>query len=419
MSEKEKRDHGRKVRAARRDQVSKQNERLKGNLFLVLEYLPHDLTGLLDMGVPLSPSIQKSLMMQLLTTLTFIHENGYVHRDLKCSNILVDNNYRIKLADFGLARFIGVGGGESWESDSALSRSYYSKSSSASSSGEGAKASFSAMNGIGIGIGMHEVADAATTATATAMATATATATAQDNSNNNRSNNNRSNNNNSNNNSSNPNPNPIPVPQEEELNNPPKPKKDFTNKVITLWYRPPELLLGVTSYTAKVDMWSAGCILGEIIGGRPLIPGKTELEQLDLVWELVGVPTERRWPGVNRLVRGCKLYNGGGGGEEENKGKGKGKGKGKNEKENEKGAGGEGEGGESNGGIDTFDTFDKFDNVSSNPSISIIPSASTYPPTGTLHARFPINSARNKSITRNMLDLLSKLLELDPNRRLR
>ncbi|KAL7521497.1 hypothetical protein ACHAWX_006172 [Stephanocyclus meneghinianus] len=76
---------------------------------------------------------------------------------------------------------------------------------------------------------------------------------------------------------------------------------EFTNKVITLWYRPPELLLGETRYGTAVDIWSAGCILAEIILGRPIFTGKTEMDQLKLIFELIGTPTDKTWEGFNEL----------------------------------------------------------------------------------------------------------------------
>ena len=51
----------------------------------------------------------------------------------------------------------------------------------------------------------------------------------------------------------------------------------LTSRVVTLWYRPPELLLGATHYGAAVDLWSAGCILGELYAGKPIMPGRTEV----------------------------------------------------------------------------------------------------------------------------------------------
>lgn len=65
---------------------------------------------------------------------------------------------------------------------------------------------------------------------------------------------------------------------------------EFTNKVITLWYRPPEILLGAVQYGAAVDVWSAGCILAELVLGKPLFAAKTELDQLTMILEMLGPP---------------------------------------------------------------------------------------------------------------------------------
>lgn len=54
-------------------------------------------------------------------------------------------------------------------------------------------------------------------------------------------------------------------------------KQPLTSRVVTLWYRPPELLLGATDYGVAVDLWSAGCILAELFYGKPIMPGRTEV----------------------------------------------------------------------------------------------------------------------------------------------
>lgn len=51
----------------------------------------------------------------------------------------------------------------------------------------------------------------------------------------------------------------------------------MTSRVVTLWYRPPELLLGATQYGVAVDLWSSGCILGELFARKPIMPGRTEV----------------------------------------------------------------------------------------------------------------------------------------------
>lgn len=51
---------------------------------------------------------------------------------------------------------------------------------------------------------------------------------------------------------------------------------------MTLWYRPPELLLGATEYDVGVDMWSTGCIVAELFSGKPIMPGRTEVSNIFL-----------------------------------------------------------------------------------------------------------------------------------------
>ncbi|KAL7443743.1 hypothetical protein ACHAXM_009026, partial [Skeletonema potamos] len=181
--------------------IDKLRESYKGNLFLSLEYISHDLTGLLDMAYKFSEVQVKSIARQLLQVLEFMHERNFVHRDLKTSNILITDNFELKLADFGLARCL---------ESSFMGRLFEGEG---YSSGEG----------------------------------------------------------------------------------------EFTNKVITLWYRPPELLLGETRYGCAVDIWSAGCIFAEIILGRPIFTGKAEMDQLKLIFDLIGTPTERSWEGFREL----------------------------------------------------------------------------------------------------------------------
>lgn len=75
----------------------------------------------------------------------------------------------------------------------------------------------------------------------------------------------------------------------------------MTPRVVTLWYRSPELLLDTTTYTTAVDMWSVGCVLGELLGHAPLLPGASELGQFNLIIDLLGTPTEAIWPDLARL----------------------------------------------------------------------------------------------------------------------
>ncbi|XP_034691934.1 cyclin-dependent kinase C-1-like [Vitis riparia] len=161
----------------------------RGGIYMVFDYMDHDLAGLSDRpGLRFSIPQVKCYMKQLLTGLHYCHVNQVLHRDIKGANLLINNEGILKLADFGLAR--------SFASDH---------------------------NG------------------------------------------------------------------------------NLTNRVITLWYRPPELLLGATKYGPAVDMWSVGCIFAELLYGKPILNGNNEPEQLKKIFELCGSPDENNWPGVSKI----------------------------------------------------------------------------------------------------------------------
>ncbi|CAN8299022.1 unnamed protein product [Cochlearia groenlandica] len=173
----------------RDDQGKPDNNKYKGGIYMVFEYMDHDLTGLADRpGLRFTVPQIKCYMKQLLTGLHYCHVNQVLHRDIKGSNLLIDNEGNLKLADFGLAR--------SFSNDHT---------------------------------------------------------------------------------------------------------GNLTNRVITLWYRPPELLLGATKYGPAIDMWSVGCIFAELLHAKPILPGKNEHEQLNKIFELCGSPDENIWPGVSKM----------------------------------------------------------------------------------------------------------------------
>ncbi|KAG7600408.1 Protein kinase domain [Arabidopsis suecica] len=157
--------------------------RMSCSLYLVFEYMEHDLAGLASHpAIKFSESQVKCYLQQLLHGLDHCHSRGVLHRDIKGSNLLIDNSGVLKIADFGLASFFD-----------------------------------------------------------------------------------------------------------------PRQTQPLTSRVVTLWYRPPELLLGATRYGAAVDLWSAGCILAELYAGKPIMPGRTEVEQLHKIFKLCGSPTEDYW----------------------------------------------------------------------------------------------------------------------------
>uniref|UniRef100_A0A8C6NPH8 cyclin-dependent kinase n=1 Tax=Nothobranchius furzeri TaxID=105023 RepID=A0A8C6NPH8_NOTFU len=86
------------------------------------------------------------------------------------------------------------------------------------------------------------------------------------------------------------------------------PTKTYSNEVVTLWYRPPDVLLGSTEYSTPIDMWGVGCIFYEMITGRPLFPGSTVEDELHLIFRILGTPTEETWPGITTSEE-FKSYN--------------------------------------------------------------------------------------------------------------
>ncbi|XP_045536426.1 cyclin-dependent kinase 12 isoform X1 [Papilio machaon] len=162
----------------------------KGSFYLVFEYMDHDLMGLLESKmVDFTESHNASIMRQLLDGLAYCHRKNFLHRDIKCSNILMNNKGEVKLGDFGLARL--------WSAEDK--------------------------------------------------------------------------------------------------------QRPYTNKVITLWYRPPELLLGEERYGPAVDVWSMGCILGELFLKHPLFQASVEMMQLEMISRVCGTPVPGVWPNVVNL----------------------------------------------------------------------------------------------------------------------
>lgn len=74
----------------------------------------------------------------------------------------------------------------------------------------------------------------------------------------------------------------------------------MTNRVCTIWYRAPELLLGSIKYGPEVDIWSAGCVMAELLSGKPLFIGENEFAQLDLITRRLPV-TESEAEALNSL----------------------------------------------------------------------------------------------------------------------
>ncbi|KAF7232853.1 hypothetical protein EG68_10829 [Paragonimus skrjabini miyazakii] len=79
------------------------------------------------------------------------------------------------------------------------------------------------------------------------------------------------------------------------------PNRTYCHDVVTLWYRAPELMLGAQTYTKSIDVWSFGCILYEMITGKVLFPGDSEIDELFLIFRMLGTPNDHTWKGVSKF----------------------------------------------------------------------------------------------------------------------
>lgn len=79
------------------------------------------------------------------------------------------------------------------------------------------------------------------------------------------------------------------------------PVKNYTHEVVTLWYRPPDVLLGSKTYMTTVDIWSIGCIFAEMVNGKALFQGGNETDQVKKIFKIRGTPNEKTYPGILNL----------------------------------------------------------------------------------------------------------------------
>ncbi|CAM9367961.1 unnamed protein product, partial [Ascophyllum nodosum] len=97
--------------------------------------------------------------------------------------------------------------------------------------------------------------------------------------------------------------------------------RDYSHQVATRWYRAPELLYGTRRYGFAVDVWAAGAVIGEMLAGRPLFQGRSDIDQLhktlqatglcnqhSFVRQITGTPTEQSWPGAKDLPDYDKVH---------------------------------------------------------------------------------------------------------------
>ena len=80
----------------------------------------------------------------------------------------------------------------------------------------------------------------------------------------------------------------------------------YTHEVVTLWYRPPDVILGNTKYNSKIDLWGVGCIFAEMVNGKPLFAGANTADQLHRIFRVLGTPNSgldgvQQWPGIEQF----------------------------------------------------------------------------------------------------------------------
>lgn len=76
---------------------------------------------------------------------------------------------------------------------------------------------------------------------------------------------------------------------------------NMTEQAVTRWYRAPEVLMGATSYSKAADMWSVGLVFAELFLRVPLFAADTDAQQLDVIFQVLGAPSEQDWPGAKEL----------------------------------------------------------------------------------------------------------------------
>jgi len=83
------------------------------------------------------------------------------------------------------------------------------------------------------------------------------------------------------------------------------PMKTYSHEVVTLWYRPPDVLLGNTQYSTQIDLWGVGCILYEMAAGKTLFPGVDVMDELMIIFKTLGIPEPNFSPKLDVTKFSC------------------------------------------------------------------------------------------------------------------
>ena len=85
--------------------------------------------------------------------------------------------------------------------------------------------------------------------------------------------------------------------------------RNNTPMVVTLWYRPPEVLYQDANASFPIDVWSAGCVFGELLTGQPLFCGEDSKSQIQMIYKLCGVPDVDGWPDIQSTIVSLVPFN--------------------------------------------------------------------------------------------------------------
>ena len=78
--------------------------------------------------------------------------------------------------------------------------------------------------------------------------------------------------------------------------------KPMSPDVVTIFYRAPEIVLGISEYSIPIDMWSVGCIFAELYNGAPLFEVESEIHLINKIFRRCGTPTDETWPGISKRL---------------------------------------------------------------------------------------------------------------------
>ncbi|XP_042055602.1 cyclin-dependent kinase F-1-like [Salvia splendens] len=263
---------------------------------LVLEYLPTDLAAVVssakkDWEGGITVGEVKRWMVQILRGVDACHSNSIVHRDLKPSNLLISADGILKIADFGQARillapgFLDEGAYDQFAEQPSSNQAAFPQSSENADRldsqfprehvEKSSEKGTAEPEDLRMGEFPNDGDEESVTVDGAASCLATCTTSDLE--------------------------DPFHSYSYEAENGRVDDNGSLTSCVGTRWFRAPELLYGSTNYGLEVDLWSLGCIFGELLSLEPLFPGASDIDQLGKIFSILGNLTEEAWPGCVHL----------------------------------------------------------------------------------------------------------------------